>query len=327
MEVIAPGLQSTIQDWPGRVGHWRVGIPPSGPMDDLSFRLANLLVGNPAGTPALEFQFLGPTLRAIGSVDVALVGGEVLPTLDGTPVPMEMTLTIRAGQVLACGAVRRGARCYLAVAGGFDKEVVLGSAATFPRGGIGGGALAAGDMLSLRAPSSGRIRLRIKHGVLRQVPEPAVIEVTAGPHYDWLHPEGLAALVGTAWKVTAKSDRTGIRLEGPKIRFAERAYRKAPENGPEPTNVINTGYPVGGVNLCGETPIILPVDGPSQGGFITPVVVVSAALWKVGQLRPGQSLIFRRIMVREAIEMRKRLDFMASPASLEPMPAQEALHG
>jgi urea carboxylase len=128
----------------------------------------------------------------------------------------------------------------------------------------------------------------------------------------------MATMLDNAWKVTGRSDRTGIRLAGPKLSFSRRALQKAPEHGPDPTNVINTGYPIGGINLCGDTPIILPVDGPSMGGFITPLVVPSGALWKVGQARPGQTLRLRAIDVAEAIELRRSLDLWASDDSLEP---------
>lgn len=321
LTVIQPGLQTTIQDWPGRVGFWRVGIPPSGPMDELSFRLANRLLGNPEGAPGLEFQFLGPKLRAGCDIDVAVVGGGAT-TVDGVALPSGHAVTVRAGQVIDCGGVREGARGYLAVTGGFGKEVVLGSAATFPRGGVGGKAITAGDVLSLAAPSAGRAPRRLASGTLPARDAPTVIEVTAGPHFDWLDDAGAEALAGAVWTVSSQSDRTGIRLSGPAVTFADRARDKAPENGPDPTNVINTGYAIGGVNLCGDTPIILPVDGPSQGGFITPLVVASAAMWKVGQLRPNRPLVFRRISVADAIALRRALDrLIADPAVVVTEPA------
>lgn len=304
-DVVKPGLQTTLQDWPGRVGHWRVGIPPSGPMDAVSFRLANALVGNAAGIVALELQFVGPALRALRDCDIAIVGGECAASVDGESAAMNRTLELRAGQTIECGGLRTGARSYLAVAGGFAKDQFLGSAATFPRGGIGGKALAAGDVLVGASAQARALPMRLRSEVIPKFTAEATIEVTAGPHFDWLDAVGKEALLDTPWTVSPRSDRTGIRLTGPKIGFAERATRKAPENGPEPTNVINTGYPVGGVNLCGDTPIILPVDGPSQGGFITPLVVVSAAMPKVGQLRPNQKLAFRRVSLNEAVAMRQ----------------------
>jgi biotin-dependent carboxylase-like uncharacterized protein len=319
-EVLKPGLQSTLQDWPGRVGYLRVGIPPSGPMDAVSFRLANALVGNAPGATALEFQFIGPTLKALRNLDVAIVGGESALTVDGEPVPANKTLTLRGGQVLGCGGLRTGARAYLAVSGGFAKELFLGSTATFPRCGIGGNAIAAGQTLEAVVADARPRPMRLRPEAVPAFQNPAVIEVTAGPHFDWLDATGRSALLATPWTVSARSDRTGIRLSGPKIGFADRAINKAPENGAAPTNVINTGYPIGGVNLCGDTPIILPVDGPSQGGFITPLVVISAAMPKVGQLRPNQTLIFRRVSLSEAAAMRQALDRLIGPACLAQSP-------
>jgi urea carboxylase len=315
--VLEPGLQTTVQDWPGRVGYWRVGIPPSGPMDALAFRLANLLVGNAAGAPALEIQFLGPTLRFACDADIALAGGSGAPTLDGAAVPMWRTLAVRAGQTLRCGPVRTGARAYLAVAGGIAKDTLLGSAATFPRGGVGGRALAKDDRIALQAPVAGTVQRQVQPSAIPAYPDDVTVEVTCGPHFDWLNADGHAAFLAQPWRVTPHSDRTGVRLAGPAIGFAPRARDKAPENGREPTNVINTGYPIGGVNLCGETPIILPVDGPSQGGFITPFVVISSALWKVGQMRPNQTLRFRHVTLADAIERRREFERQASMAVID----------
>ena len=176
------------------------------------------------------------------------------------------------------------------------------------RDGIGGAALKAGDRIEFDAPRASPLRRRVKFDRVPQYADAIEAEVTAGPHADWLDAPGMTRMLDTAWKVTGRSDRTGIRLAGPKLSFSHHALHKAPENGPDPTNVINTGYPVGGINLCGDTPIILPVDGPSMGGFITPLVVPSGALWKVGQARPGQTLRLRAIDVAEAIELRRALD-------------------
>lgn len=317
--VLAPGLQTSVQDFPGRVGHWRTGVPPSGPMDSLSFRLANRLVGNAPGAPALEIQLLGPTLEALGDADIAILGGEPAATVDGSVVPIGRSLRLRAGSRLSFGAVKRGARSYLAVAGGFDRPLLLGSAATFVRGGIGGRGLMAGDTLLRAGSGDCGAHLMIAPDAVPPIEAPAVIQATAGAHFDWLDRKGRAALVEGPWKVTTRSDRTGIRLDGPPLSYARRALEKSPEHGADPSNVINTGYSIGGVNICGGTPIILPFDGPSQGGFITPLVVASAAMWKLGQLRPGDRLIFRRIGLEEAIERRREVERLAESAKLLPV--------
>ena len=155
-------------------------------------------------------------------------------------------------------------------------------------------------------------------------PDEMLVEVTVGPHFDWLDPNGQETLLKGPWKITARSDRTGIRLEGPRSSFSSRALHKDPQHGPDPTNVVSAGYPLGGINLCGDTPIILPVDAPTMGGFITPVVVISASLWKVGQARPGQTLRFRLVGVDEAIDLRRRHEELTSSKSIESISSDKA---
>ena len=322
--VVEPGLQTTVQDYPGRIGLWRVGIPPSGPMDSLAFRLANLLVGNPSGAAALEAQFIGPKLLFKTATSIALTGPDSEATIDGVGVPFWETLKVYPDQVLHCRYVESGARIYIAVAGGIERELAFGSRATFPQSGIGGGALKAGDPLAIGAtPAEPPLRW-MPFDRRPDYPDRIDVEVTSGPHFDWLSEQGRRILLTSAWKVTGRSDRTGIRLDGPRLDFAERALHKPPEHGTEPTNVVNTGYPVGGLNLCGDTPIILPFDGPSMGGFITPIVVASAALRKVGQARPGQILRFRLVPLNDAIALRRRLEQVASEASIAPLPDEAA---
>ncbi len=318
LEIVKPGLQTTVQDFPGRVGFWRFGIPPSGPMDALAFRLANLLVGNEDGAAAIEMQFVGPSIRFRAGAHIAITGGDCAPTLDEQPVAQWQTIEVRAGQILSCSVMGTGARAYLAVSGGLEKPLLMGSRATFPRGEMGGGALKAGDSFEF-PDSSGDLRLvRVSQACIPDYPSEIPVAVTRGPHFDWLDDAGRETFLAVPWKVSGQSDRTGIRLVGPKLSFSRRAVEKAPENGPDPTNVINTGYPIGGVNFCGETLIVLPVDGPSQGGFITPFVVPSGALWKIGQARPGQTISFQLIPVNEAINLRRGLEALVSTASLEP---------
>src|ERR1700712_1972039 len=139
LDIVKPGLETTVQELPGRVGHWEQGFPPSGPADAWSFRLANLLVGNNRDTAALEWQFVGPTVRFHRDCTIALTGADTAAKLDDAAVPMWETLSVKAGQVLACGAARTGARGYVAVSGGIATEPVLGSRATFHMAGVGGG--------------------------------------------------------------------------------------------------------------------------------------------------------------------------------------------
>jgi len=200
--VLQPGLQTTVQDYPGRVGHWRVGIPPSGPMDSLAFRLANLLVGNSPGAAALEMQFTGPTLRFETAATIALTGGDCGATLAGAAVPHWRSLDVAAGQELRCPALRSGARAYLAIRGGIEKDPVLGSRATFPRGGVGGEALAAGASLGWPDTDRPRHGWRVAPGRIPAYASEIEVALTDGLHVDWLDEAGRAIFLGAAWKVS-----------------------------------------------------------------------------------------------------------------------------
>ena len=320
IRVLEPGLQSCIQDLPGRIGFWRVGIPLSGPMDAMAFRFANLLLGNPAGAAALEVQFVGPKLEFLGDAVIALTGGDWQPLLDDEPIALWETVGVKSGQVLACPWARTGARLYLAIAGGFEAETILGSKSSFPAGFGGAGPLKADDLLGF-ANGTTATECRIKQAIRPTYPDELSVEVTVGPHFDWLDSNGQQTLLDGPWKITGRSDRTGMRLKGPRLTFSTRALDKDPQHGPDPTNVVSAGYPLGAVNLCGDTPIILPVDAPTMGGFINPLVVVSASLWKIGQARPGQTLRFKLVGIDEAITLRRRFEELTSPESIEPIPA------
>ena len=138
IEVIKSGLETSIQDWPGRFGYWNQGFPPSGPMDSWSFRLANVLVGNKPGEAALECQFIGPTLKFQKDSLIAVTGSDMQPTLDGEKIAMWESIAVRAGQTLVLSFAKNGARSYIAVSGGFATEISLGSRSTFHKAGVGG---------------------------------------------------------------------------------------------------------------------------------------------------------------------------------------------
>ena len=323
LEVVKPGLETSVQDFPGRYGFWEQGFPPSGPFDMWSFRLANLLVGNPPGAAGLEIQFLGPTLAFRRDAVVALTGAALAPHLDGAPIPQWESLAVPAGGVLETGFARTGARAYLAVAGGIETPPVLGSRATFHMAGVGGmegHALKAGQRLPLgEAAGTDATGLRVRPACRPPIPEGRSwrIEVVAGPNDDWIDEEGHRRFLESDWVLQARSNRTGYRLSGPEWCFAPRATDKGPEHGEHPSNILDHGYPVGAVNLCGQTPIILVNDGPSAGGFINPYTVPSAAFWKLAQSRPNDVYRFRKVSVGEAQAARREIDALCSEASLE----------
>jgi 5-oxoprolinase (ATP-hydrolysing) subunit C len=312
LEIVKPGLETSVQDYPGRIGYWAQGFPPSGPMDSWSFRLANRLAGNPPGAAALECQFLGPTIRFRNDTVTAITGADMGPRLDGEPVPMWESVFVRAGQELALSFARTGARAYIAIAGGIDTPPWLGSRSTFHKAGVGGmdgHAVKAGQRIPIGAAPP-RVSLRVPQARRPPISRDKrwVIEAVRGPNEDWIDDAGHERFETAEWKLSGKSDRTGFRLEGPEWTFTAKALHKAPEHGSEPSNIIDQGYPLGAVNLSGQTPIILVHDGPSMGGFICPYTIASAAFWKLGQSKPGDVYKMKVVSVGEAQTLRRDLD-------------------
>ncbi|WP_050028055.1 urea carboxylase [Verrucomicrobium sp. BvORR034] len=302
MEVLEPGAVTTVQDFPGRLGYWDIGVPPSGPMDDVSFRLANRLVGNDDHAAGLEITMAGPTLKFQQASTVALTGARMKPTLNGEAVPMDTAIAIPAGGILKTGRLGdTGVRAYLAVSGGLDVPVYLGSRSTFTLGGFGGHAgraLRAGDIIHLGAA--------VETGIApaAEVAAPSwknewIIRVTYGPHGapDFFTNEDIETFFATAWKVHYNSNPTGIRLIGPKPRWAR---TDGGEAGLHPSNIHDNAYAIGAIDYTGDMPIILGPDGPSCGGFVCPAVIIRADRWMMGQLRPGDTLRFLPVTLTEA---------------------------
>ena len=321
-DVIKPGLETSVQDWPGRLGFWNQGFPPSGPMDSWSFRMANVLVGNEPGAAGLECQFIGPTLRARRDGVVAVTGADMRAKLDGAPMPMWESVAVRAGQTLSMGPAIKGARAYIAYAGGVMTEPWLGARATFHKAGVGGvegRAIQSGQSLPVGEDGGGAGGGRTIAAERR----PAFaedkrweVEVVRGPNDDWVDEAGHERFLAADWKLSAKSDRTGFRLDGPEWTFTDKARDKLPEHGSEPSNIIDQGYPCGAINLAGQTPIILVNDGPSMGGFINPYTVPQAAFWKLGQAKPGDILNFKSVSVDEAQAMAHHLREICAEVSV-----------
>ena len=313
IDVVAPGAQSTIQDYPGRVGYWNVGVPPSGPMDSLSFQLANRLVGNEPGTPALEMTLAGPTLHFRTDATIVLAGAHMQAKISGEPVPHWQAFEVKRGQTLEIGAIEGpGQRAYLAIRNGFDAPEYLGSRSTFTLGRFGGhatGALKTGDVL--RVNRSGA-KAPAQREALPELDRPPLVnewELAAlyGPHGapDYFADEDIETLFSATYEVHYNSARTGIRLIGPKPRWAR---KDGGEAGLHPSNIHDNAYAVGTIDFTGDMPIILGLDGPSLGGFVCPATIAKADLWKIGQLKPGDKVRFRRVSDEEAEALRKSED-------------------
>lgn len=307
VEVLEGGTQTTVQDYPGRLGYWAVGVPPSGPMDDLAFRFANRLVGNAEDAAGLEMAISGPTLRFHREAVIALSGADMGATLDGVAAPLWSAFRVQPGSVLKLGAAAAGgSRAYLAIRGGFDVPVYLGSRSTFLLGKFGGhagSALRAGDRLSVGPGADGTleelpVELRPSYGREWE------IGVLYGPHGapDFFTDGDIEAFFAASWKVHYNSDRTGVRLLGPKPEWAR---KDGGEAGLHPSNLHDNGYSVGAIDFTGDMPVMLGPDGPSLGGFVCPAVVVAAERWKMGQLHAGDRVRFRRLTLEQAVEMER----------------------
>ena len=319
-QVIKKGLETSVQDYPGRMGYLNQGFPPSGPMDSWSFRLSNLLVGNSENSAALECQFMGPTLGFEKDCIISICGADMQPKLDGKPIPLWQSIKIKQGQVLELSYCLAGARTYISVDGGIDTEPWLGSKSTFHKAGVGGvegRAIQEGQLIKV-GDGNGQEGKQVKNNCKPNIQSDGnwEIEVVRGPNDDWLDEKGYKTFQNANWKMQARSDRTGLRLDGPTLTFNEKATNKSPEHGYEPSNIIDQGYPIGGINLAGQTPIILVNDGPSMGGFIVPYTVPSAAFWKLGQAKPGDILKFKEVTVEQAQEMRRAQTSICSSNSI-----------
>ena len=312
VEVIEPGVQTSVQDWPGRSGFWDVGVPPSGPMDALALRLANRLLGNDQGAAALECTASGPALKFHSDSVIALAGAPMEATLDGKPLALWKSHAVKAGAVLKLGRVTgAGLRAYLAVAGGFDVPDYLGAKATFTLGRFGGHAgrtLRIGDMLHLaqgaKLPKAG---VALPPVLLPHYSGHWNIAVLYGPHGapDFFTAQDIDTFFATEWEVHYNSSRTGVRLIGPKPQWAR---RDGGEAGLHPSNIHDNAYAIGAIDFTGDMPVILGPDGPSLGGFVCPAVIVDCELWKMGQLKPGDRVRFRQVSQDWATQMSATAD-------------------
>ena len=315
IEVLQPGTFSTIQDYPGRLGYWDIGVPPSGPMDDFAFRLANRIVGNADEAAGLEFTLQGPTLRFHSDALIALTGADCPADLDGEPVAYWQPITVKAGQTLTLGRARSGCRTCLAVRNGFDVPEYLGSRSTFSLGQFGGHAgrtLRVADMLPISQPELAACTTPAPVSA-PQALDPSLIPlygeewrigVLYGPHGapDFFTQAAIDEFFSSPWQVHYNSNRLGVRLVGPKPSWTR---ANGGEAGLHPSNVHDCEYAIGAVNFTGDFPVILTHDGPSLGGFVCPVTIAKAELWKVGQVKPGDRIWFHPISFDEALALEK----------------------
>jgi antagonist of KipI len=295
--VESPGLLTTVQDL-GRWGHQQDGMTVVGAMDSFAASIANLLVGNPRGDAVLEITLMGPKLSVLSDTRMALCGGDLSPALDGEPLALWKTQTLRAGQTLAFGRRRIGARAYLAVAGGFSVPLILGSRATFLRGNLGGFAgrrLQTGDVLEGRAQSLTPGERGLRPPEMPTYPLPALLRVVLGPHFEAFSDESRTVFFSSTYTLSPQSDRQGYRLSGPTIARADLA------------DILSEAMPLGGIQIPPDgQPILLMADRQTTGGYPLIGTVISADLPRAGQLAPGDPVRFQSVELAEARELALR---------------------
>ena len=320
-EILEGGIQTTVQDYPGRRGMLAQGFFPAGPMDHFALRAANLLAGNPESAAGLEVTLGNFGLRLEADATVAVCGAEAPITVDGDPIPLWESRRVPAGSELTIGiAPGPGFRMYVAISGGIDVPPLFGSRATYTMGALGGfegRALAKGDRLPLGADGGYGSPQRFRESARPAYAREWEIQAMRGPQAapDYLTEQDMQTFFGRPWSVDPNSNRTGIRLESHKFEWARRSGGIA---GGHPSNILDNSYPVGAVNVNGDLPVILGPDGPTAGGFVVCATVVYADFWKIGQFRPvGDHLRFREVTIEEAIELERAVSEILTPASLE----------
>jgi urea carboxylase len=324
IEILEGGTQSTVQDYPGRVGFWNVGVPPSGPMDHLSFRIANRLIGNSENAAGIEFATMGARMRFDRDGLIALTGAEMGAKLNGKPVARWQAFAVQAGDMLSLGAAsKEGNRAYLAVRGGIESQSYLGSRSSFMLGGFGGGAgraLRGGDVLHVGQAEITLLEpAELPSSYQPQLQKHWEVGVLFGPHTapEFFTDSDIEMIFSTRWKVHYQSDRTGVRLTGPKPQWAR---PDGGEAGLHPSNIHDNAYAIGTIDFTGDMPIMLGPDGPSLGGFVCPATIVQAELWKLGQFKAGDTVHFHRVTLAEAQAMERAQDaFLADFATPPPV--------
>lgn len=308
LEVITPGLSTTVQDL-GRPGYYHIGIPVSGAMDRFALRCANMLAGNDEGAAALEAVFMGPELRFTRDAMLAVTGANLPIKIDGQEQPGWTALRIKAGQTLSFGYLKSGARAYIAVSGGIDVPVVLGSRSTYALGALGGfkgRRLEKGDVLET-GPASvlAREGASIPERLRRKISGEAELRTLPGLYSHRVTPEARARFFSETWKVAPEADRIGYRFRGgTPLDFVPRT---APFGaGSDPSNIVDACYPYGSIQVPGGTePIVLHRDAVSGGGYFMVGTVISADLDLIGQLQPNTKARFVDVDMAQALAARR----------------------
>ena len=310
IRVRQPGLLSTVQDT-GRFGEYALGMPPSGAMDVFSYEVGNYLVGNQEGVAGVEITYFGPELEFTEAALIALTGAQMPPKINGEEAPMWEALEVGEGDVLSFEYLKRGARCYLAVAGGIDVPLFMHSRSTYTLIGLGGHegrALQEGDELEVgEAPrkAEGQVGKRVDEEHIPTYSEETELRVIIGLASYRITEESMEEFLSTTWTVTPDADRVGYRYKGGELKFVERDQPAGA--GADPANVVDFGYPVGSIQVPGGVePIVLMNDAVTGGGYATIGTVISADRARLAQTKTNDKTRFRSVELDEALEARKQ---------------------
>jgi urea carboxylase len=308
IDVVSSGTMTTIQDYPGRTGYWDIGVPPSGPFDQYSFNLGNRLLGNREDAAGLEITLNGPTLHFNNDTQIALSGAVMDVHLDDEVIDFWRVIDVKAGQTLKIGkAVSAGARAYLSIKDGIQCPYYLGSKSTFTLGQFGGHAgraLRVGDVLHINPVEERSGENTLPADLIPGIVNSWQLRVIYGPHGapDFFTDTDIDTFFAADWEVHYNSSRTGVRLVGPKPEWAR---SDGGEAGMHPSNIHDNAYAIGAVDFTGDMPVILGPDGPSLGGFVCPATVITADLWKLGQLKAGDTVKFIPVTIDDAVAVEK----------------------
>ena len=307
IKVLKPGLATTVQD-AGRQGYYNVGIPLLGALDQYSFRAANLLVGNDEGAAVLECTLMGPELEFQHDAMIAVTGSEMAPKLNGTLAPRNEAIAVKAGTVVSFDFMRLGARGYVAVAGGIDVPVILGSRSTYGLGAFGGfqgRKLQAGDVVPVGAPKvAAKVGKRLPDGLAMPLPKELELRVVPGLYFHRITDESAQTFFEDTWAVAPEADRIGYRYkQGRPLKFRD---RKQPFGaGSDPSNIVDAGYPYGSIQVPGGLePIILHRDAVSGGGYAMIGTVISADMDRIAQMQPNNKARFVKVDLDRALAAR-----------------------
>jgi biotin-dependent carboxylase-like uncharacterized protein len=318
LAILKGGICSTLQDL-GRVGYRAYGVPVSGALDPVTLELANTLVGNAPHTAAIEMLYAGAAVQAQGGrVRVAVCGAAATLTRHGSAgtiaIAQWQSVTLEAGDIVRVGHVERTSAAYLAVEGGIDTPLVLGSASTYLRGALGGWhgrILKAGDVLPTTLAQA---QSRAERRYVRPPPleAPRVLRVITGPQHERFTADAMQVLLTSEYAVSSNSDRSGLRLEGPPLRHVGGF------------DLSSEGVATGSIQVPGSGhPVILIADHPTVGGYPKIATIITADLAAAGRLRMGSRVSFSRVDAAGADEARAQLqrDVTAVIASLEDIAA------